>query len=25
GFYAFEDLLRLWRDKGDLEGLVLDA
>lgn len=23
GFYAFEDLLRLWRDKGELEGLVL--
>ncbi|WAJ45503.1 NAD(P)/FAD-dependent oxidoreductase [Mycobacterium sp. Aquia_216] len=25
GFYAFEDLLRVWRDKGDLDGLVLDA
>jgi cyclohexanone monooxygenase len=25
GFYAFEDLLRVWRDKGDLEGLVLGA
>jgi len=23
GFYAFEDLLRAWRDTGDLEGLVL--
>ena len=23
GFYAFEDLLREWRDKGDLEGLDL--
>ncbi|BBZ47801.1 flavin-containing monooxygenase [Mycobacterium parmense] len=23
GFYAFEELLRAWRDKGDLEGLVL--
>ncbi|MEI7715582.1 MAG: NAD(P)/FAD-dependent oxidoreductase [Mycobacterium sp.] len=23
GFYAFEDLLRAWRDKGDLEGLDL--
>jgi len=23
GFYAFEDLLRAWRDAGDLEGLVL--
>ncbi|MGC2799548.1 MAG: NAD(P)/FAD-dependent oxidoreductase [Mycobacterium sp.] len=23
GFYAFEDLLRVWRDKGELEGLVL--
>lgn len=23
GFYAFEDLLRSWRDKGDLDGLVL--
>lgn len=25
GFYAFEDLLRAWRDKGDLEGLVLGS
>jgi cyclohexanone monooxygenase len=25
GFYAFEDLLRVWRDKGNLEGLVLGA
>jgi cyclohexanone monooxygenase len=23
GFYAFEDLLQQWRDKGDLDGLVL--
>jgi cyclohexanone monooxygenase len=23
GFYAFEDLLRAWRDAGDLDGLVL--
>ena len=23
GFYAFDDLLKEWRDKGDLEGLVL--
>ena len=23
GFYAFDDLLAEWRDKGDLEGLVL--
>ncbi len=23
GFYAFEDLLRAWRAKGDMEGLVL--
>ena len=23
GFYAFDDLLRQWRDKGDLDGLVL--
>jgi cyclohexanone monooxygenase len=25
GFYAFEELLRVWREKGDLEGLVLGA
>ncbi|WP_084032420.1 FAD-dependent oxidoreductase [Mycobacterium avium subsp. hominissuis] len=25
GFYAFGDLLRAWRDKGDLEGLVLGS
>lgn len=24
GFYAFGDLLRIWRDNGDLKGLVLD-
>jgi len=23
GFYAFDDLLKEWRDKGDLDGLVL--
>ena len=23
GFYAFDQLLKEWRDKGDLEGLVL--
>ena len=23
GFYVFDDLIREWRDKGDLEGLVL--
>ena len=23
GFYAFEELLRVWRDKGDMAGLVL--
>jgi cyclohexanone monooxygenase len=23
GFYAFDDLLKLWREKGDLDGLVL--
>ena len=23
GFYAFGDLLTVWRDKGDLDGLVL--
>jgi cyclohexanone monooxygenase len=23
GFYAFDDLLREWRDKGDLDGLEL--
>jgi len=25
GFYAFGDLLKAWREKGDLEGLVLGA
>ncbi len=25
GFYEFGDLIRQWRDKGDLDGLVLDA
>ncbi len=25
GFYAFADLLHEWREKGDLEGLVLGA
>ena len=25
GFYAMEDLLRAWRDSGEMEGLVLDA
>jgi cation diffusion facilitator CzcD-associated flavoprotein CzcO len=25
GFYAFEELLKTWRDKGDLEGLVLET
>ena len=24
GFYAFGDLLTAWRDKGDLDGLMLD-
>ena len=24
GFYAFDDLLKEWRDKGDLDGLVLE-
>jgi cyclohexanone monooxygenase len=23
GFYLFDDLLKTWRDKGDLDGLVL--
>ena len=23
GFYVFDDLLKEWRDKGDLDGLVL--
>jgi cyclohexanone monooxygenase len=23
GFYAFDDLLKEWRDKGDLDGLML--
>ena len=22
GFYAFDDLLQAWRDKGDMDGLV---
>jgi cyclohexanone monooxygenase len=25
GFYAFGDLLTAWRDKGDLDGLVLES
>ena len=25
GFYAFEAMLKEWRDKGDLEGLELGA
>lgn len=25
GFYAFEDLLRAWRDSGDMQGLELDT
>ena len=25
GFYAMEDVLRGWRDAGEMEGLVLDA
>ena len=25
GFYAFDDLLTEWRDKGDLDGLVLGS
>ncbi|MBO2447749.1 NAD(P)/FAD-dependent oxidoreductase [Actinomadura barringtoniae] len=25
GFYAFEDILRAWRDTGELEGLALDG
>ena len=25
GFYAFDDLLTEWRDKGDLDGLVLES
>ena len=25
GFYAMEDLLRAWRDTGEMQGLVLDA
>jgi cyclohexanone monooxygenase len=24
GFYIFDDLLKAWRDKGDLDGLVLE-
>ena len=24
GFYAFDELLQEWRDKGDLDGLVLE-
>jgi cyclohexanone monooxygenase len=25
GFYAFDDLLAAWRDKGDLDGLILES
>jgi cyclohexanone monooxygenase len=25
GFYAFDELIRAWRDKGDLEGLLVDT
>ena len=25
GFYAFEDLMQTWRDRGDLDGLVLEG